>query len=217
MFLYSPDWCLCCCIHVCVSICSQACVSIHAHVSVCVRVRVPVGICALRHVCPQHGAMAAPCRPAGGSICWGGALLSGGRSAGPTTTPRPFAPASPSDRDVQLGRPSQGLTAPHNPIHKSPGGGGGRRRVGMWIWTWWQLWGGREEGRGRLLTARQRRQQRSKVQAHCQLQTKQWSGPTKEGGEEQKGREGDSKRKGLHLERDTGKKRLRKDVGLDMN
>lgn len=41
------------------------------------------GMCAL-----SMGPWRAPCRPAGRSICWGGLLLSGGRSAGPTTTPR---------------------------------------------------------------------------------------------------------------------------------
>ncbi len=30
-----------------------------------------------------------------------------------------ICPGLPSDQDVQFGRPSQGLTAPHNPIHKT--------------------------------------------------------------------------------------------------
>ncbi|KAF3694596.1 hypothetical protein EXN66_Car010272 [Channa argus] len=30
-----------------------------------------------------------------------------------------ICPGIPSDQDVQLGRPSQGLTALHNPIHKT--------------------------------------------------------------------------------------------------
>lgn len=39
------------------SMCRQACVSIQSHDSVCVPACVQVGICALWHLCPQHGAM----------------------------------------------------------------------------------------------------------------------------------------------------------------
>lgn len=103
-----------------------------ACVSVCVRLCVQVGICALRHVCPQHGATAGPV-PAS----WSLNLLRGsaaqwwevGRTRNGTPT---ICPGLPSDRDVQLGRPSQGLTALHNPIHKTllEGGGWGGGRGG---------------------------------------------------------------------------------------
>lgn len=113
---------------------------IHAHVSVCVHVCVQVGICALWHVCPQHGAMAGPV-PAS----WTLNLLRGSsaqwREVGWTHNDAPtICPGLPSDRDVLLGRPSQGLTALHSPIHKTLGRkwkGGGRkvrdteRREGM--------------------------------------------------------------------------------------
>lgn len=101
----------------------------HTCECVCVRVCVQVGICALWHVCPQHGATAGPV-PAS----WRLNLLRGSAAqwweVGRTHNDAPtICPGLPSDRDVQLGRPSQGLTAPHSPIHKTQGGGGGGGRL----------------------------------------------------------------------------------------
>lgn len=112
---YTTDWCL----YVCLYLSVQASMCIHAHVSVLMHVHVQVGICALWHVCPQHGAVEGPV-PAS----WRLNLLRGstaqwwevGRAHDDAPT---ICPGLPSGQDVQLGRPSQGLTALQNPIRKT--------------------------------------------------------------------------------------------------
>lgn len=122
---------------------------IHAHVSVCVHVCVQVGICALWHVCPQHGAMAGPV-PAS----WTLNLLRGSsaqwREVGWTHNDAPtICPGLPSDRDVLLGRPSRGTDSsaqpnPQDTGKEVEGGGGGleiQRGEKGWdrMWRWWQF------------------------------------------------------------------------------
>lgn len=88
------------------------------------------GMCAL-----SMGPWRAPCRPAGGSICWGGPPLSGGRSAGPTTMPRPFAPASPLTGTCSLAGPARDwqLCTTQSTRHcGGRGGGGGGGQLGRY-------------------------------------------------------------------------------------
>lgn len=79
------------------------------------------GMCALSMGPPWD-----PCSPAGGSICWGGPLLSGGRSTGPTAAPRPFAPGP----FLRPGRGAWQLCSAQSTWHLLEGEGG--REDGGW-------------------------------------------------------------------------------------
>lgn len=112
---------------VCVYVQVSMCLPQHVFVNVCVCLCVQVGICVLWHVCPQHGATVGPV-PAS----WRLNLLRGSAAqwweVDRTHTDTPtICPDLPSDQDVLLGRPSQGLTALLKPIHKTPQRRRGRR------------------------------------------------------------------------------------------